>query len=497
MTDRPDQPPVKPPDPDRRRFFRLFASDVVTSVGSVLGAVQVLQQQSAEAARELLAVADPVVAPTAAVGTAAGRAADADASTAGYRAPFRWDEDARVCWAIDQRRLPDILSEIEIGGAADAVNAINDGAILGSLVQAQVAAVTLAIVAGRARLSRPFARRATIRGAANALRLTRPGSAAMAASVDRMLGRLDLFAPDADGDALAAGLREEAESIVFEASNDHGTLVSHGLTALPGAPDAPLHVLVAGSTGAMGSGTYGTALNIVTAAHHAGRPVHALVAEARPLFSGSRVAAWELGQAGVPYAVVTDAAAPGCIANGEVAAVLVAADRVAANGDVIAPAGTYPLALAASVAGVPLLVCAPTIAIDLATPAGEQATIEEGRPGAVIRAAGTRVTPEGAHIRNPTQDLTPASLVSVLITEEGVLAAPFGPAIAAAAERAAARRMASPGFAELVRKAAEAEAAGAAGAAGAAEAAEAAAAGTPAPVEPATAAAPATGGTPS
>lgn len=100
MTDRPDQPPINPPDPDRRRFFRLFAGDVATSVGSVLGAAQALQQQSAEAARELLAVADPAPGAVAgvAVGAGTGPAADADASTAGYRAPFRWDADARLAF---------------------------------------------------------------------------------------------------------------------------------------------------------------------------------------------------------------------------------------------------------------------------------------------------------------------------------------------------------------------------------------------------------------
>ncbi len=430
-------------DPDRRRFFRQFAGDVVTSVGTVIGAAQTLQQQSAEAARELLAGDEPAT-PRAGV-------PEVDASTAGYRAPFRWDADAAVIHLFDQRRLPDVLAEKELRATADAVTAINDGMVIGAPVQAQLAAATVANVASRARTSRPFARRATIRGAANALRSTRPGSAAMAAVLDRMLARMGLLAVDADGETVAAALREEAESILFEATSDHGLLVAHGLTALPGEADTPLHVLVAGSTGAMGGGQFGTALNTVTAAHHAGRPVHVLVAESRPMFAGSRIAAWELGQAGVPYAVATDAAAPACIAEGEVAAVLVGADRIAANGDVIAPVGTFALALAARDAGVPLLVFAATPAIDLATPTGEEATIEEGRPGPVLRAAGTRIAPEGSQVRNPAQDLTPAALVAALVTEEGVLRAPFEPAIAAAVERAAVRRATSPGFAALLR----------------------------------------------
>ena len=360
MTDQPDQPPAPPPDPDRRRFFRQFAGDIFSSVGSVMGAAQALQQQSAEAARELLNAAEPPGATATAGATA--RPAEVDASTAGFRAPFRWDADGDMCWVIDQRRLPDVLAELEVRGAADGVNAINDGAIAGSAVQAQVAAAVLAIVASRARTSRPFARRATIRGAANAFRLTRPGSAAMAVAVDRIVARLELFSNDAAGDEVAAALRAEAEAIVFEATDDHGRLVEHGVSALPGSADSPLHVLTFGTTGPMGSGQCGTALGVILAAHHAGRPIHALVAETRPRFDGARIAAWELGQAGVGYAVVTDAAAPGCIAGGEVEAVLVAADRIAANGDVIAPAGTYPLALAAAAAGMPFLVLSATTA---------------------------------------------------------------------------------------------------------------------------------------
>ena len=453
MPDSPDTPAVPPPqEPDRRRFFRLFGGDIASSIGSVIGAAQALQAESATAARELLALSVPEV-------PAVPAAVEIDASTAGYRAPYRWGADGlRI---VDQRRLPDVITEMVLIGAADTVNAINEGAILGSAVQAQVAAVTIAQVASAARTSRPFARRATIRGAATALRLTRPGSAAMAAALERMLARLDLFDHEAEGDAIADALRNEAERIVFETTNDHGALITHGLTALPGEPDAPIHVLTAGTTGAMGGGQAGTALSVIMTAHHQGRPVHALVAETRPAFAGSRIAAWELGQAGVPFAIVTDAAAPGCIAEGEVAAVLVGADRVAANGDIIAPAGTYPLALAAHAAGVAFLVCAPTTAIDLATPSGEEATIEEGRSNPVLHAAGSRVAPAGSQARNPVQDLTQAALVGALVTEQGVLRAPYGPAIAAAVAAAAVRRAASPGFAELQRRAAEAEATGA------------------------------------
>jgi methylthioribose-1-phosphate isomerase len=447
MSDR----PVEPPDPTRRRFFRQFAGDVLSSVGSVVGAAQVLQQQSADAARDLLGGEEPG-SPSAVSATAGTRLPVAgdeiDASTAGWRAPFRWDDD--VCLLVDQRRLPDVLVDLEVRGAADAVTAIGDGAITGGAVQAQLAAVTLALVAGRARASRAFARRATIRGAASALRQARPGSAAVGLAVDRMLALLDTFTSETPGDMVETALRAEAEAIIGEASADHGALVGHALGMLPGGSDEPLRVLTAGSTGPMGSGQFGTALSAIITAHHEGRQVHALVAETRPGLEGARIATWELAQAGVPHTLVTDAATAGCIADGEVAAVLVGAERIAANGDVIGVAGTYPLALAASAAGVPFLVLAATTALDLTTATGADAPAEEGRPGPVLLAGGTRIAPEGTRVRNPRLDLTPAALVTAIVTEAGVARAPYGPALAMHEATSDVRRAAAPGFAALL-----------------------------------------------
>jgi len=408
---------VKPPDPDRRRFFRQFAGDMASSVGSVLGAAQLLQRESADAARELLG-GESLLPPE-----GSETLVEQDAASAVWRAPFRWDGD--VCRIVDQRRLPDVLVDFEIRGAGEAVSAINEGSLVGAPVQAQVCAVTLAIVAARTIESRPFARRATIRGGANAMRLARPGSAPLAAVLDRMLAILEELGVEATGEDLAAAMTAEATRIIGEAVDAHGALVGHLLGGvLPGPEVGPLRVLVAGSTGAMGGGQFGTALSAVQTAHHAGRDVHALVPEGRPGLEGARIASWELRQAGVPHEVVTDAAAPGCIATGDVQAVLVGADRIAANGDVVSPAGAYPLALAAQAAGVPFIVCATTTAIDSALADGAAATLEEGRPGPVVRVGPTRIVPEGTAVGNRLQDLVPAGLVTAIVTEQGVLRLP-------------------------------------------------------------------------
>jgi methylthioribose-1-phosphate isomerase len=426
--------PVQPPDPDRRRFFRQFAGDVAGSFGSMLGAAQALQQESADAARELLGTdilpGAPLVAPE---DLTPDTLVPHDAATAGWRAPFRWDGD--VCRIVDQRQLPDVLVDLEIRTAYDAVTAVNEQAVVGAPVQAQVAAVTLAIVAAGATPSRTFARRAVIRGAGNGLKQARPGAAQVAAAVDRMLAVLEVLGIEATGETIADAMTAEAAAVVGETTDAHGALVGNLLGELPGDGSAPLRVLVLGSTGAMGGGQFGTALSAVQTAHHGGREVHAVVAEGRPGLEGARIASWELTQAGVPHAVVTDAAAPGHVAARDIDAVLVAADRVAGDGDVIAPAGAYPLALAAEAAGVPFLVCATTTAFDPGLATGAQAALEEGRPGPVIRIAGTRVTPDGTAVRNRTQDLVPARLVTAIVTEQEVIRRPDDEGVRAVMER--------------------------------------------------------------
>lgn len=454
MPDDETAPPASPPpaDPNRRRFFRLFAGDVAGSVGSVIGAARALQAESASAAQELLGVGGATPAAAGASGPDPARPGERAqgpylAGTAGYRAPFRFEDDAVFAW--DQRQLPEILVEIEISGAADGVNAMADGAILGAAVQAQVAAATVALVAARARDSRPFARRATIRGSANAFRMNRPASAQLALALDRLLAIVDDLPLDGDGSVLAEALRREAEAIIIEATEDHGLIAERAPEALPGDAPGELRLLTAGSTGAMGSGVFGTALGVITSRHHASGPVRAIVAESRPWLSGARIACWELAQAGVPHVLTTDAAAPGLIAAGEVDAVLLTADRVAADGSLAATVGSYPLALAAGAAGVPLLVCVATTAIDLAVDGPDGLAVEDARASSTLSVRGQRIAPEGVRVQSPASERVPAGLVTAFVTDEGVLRPPFGPALAAAAERSAGRRMASAGFRAL------------------------------------------------
>jgi methylthioribose-1-phosphate isomerase len=177
------------------------------------------------------------------------------------------------------------------------------------------------------------------------------------------------------------------------------------------------------NTGALATGGYGTACGVLRAAWERGRLAEVWVDETRPLLQGARLTAWELRRAGIPHRVVADAAAGSLMARGLVDRVVVGADRIAANGDVANKVGTYPLAVLAERHGVPFYVAAPLSTIDVATPDGGSIPIEERDPGEVV---------EGGEAFNPAFDVTPAELVTAIVTEAGVLKAPYGEAIAAA-----------------------------------------------------------------
>jgi len=181
------------------------------------------------------------------------------------------------------------------------------------------------------------------------------------------------------------------------------------------------------NTGGLATGGYGTALGAVRAAHEQGRVVHVWVGETRPLLQGARLTAWELAALGIPSTVIVDGAAGGLMATGQVDCVVVGADRIATNGDTANKVGTYPLAVLAAHHGLPFYVVAPTSTIDPDTPSGEEIVIEE-------RAA-AEVTPRFP-ARNPAFDVTPAVLVTAIVTEVGVHRAPYVESLPAPAKDA-------------------------------------------------------------
>jgi methylthioribose-1-phosphate isomerase len=439
-----DQPPGSEPESgdgpnlERRLFFRRFASDVFQAAAAVVGTASALQRTSAEAASAIL---DPdhaagILEPAA---QAAQRQLDAPK---GFRTPFRFapDDDGTLL-LIDQRKLPGELVEHPVRSAAEATWAIRNMVVRGAPAIGQVAAIGIALTAHHARKSLPFARRAMIRGGASALRAARPTAVNLGWAVDRMLARFETVGDlSDDGDMVADALRAEADAIVLEATTDHGRLAEFGLAELPQPEGRPLTVLTHCNTGPLAAGQYGTALGIVQAAHYAKRELKVLVDETRPYLQGARLTTWELAQAGVPHALIADVAAGHLIARGEVDVILVGADRIAANGDAANKIGTYALAVLAARHGLPFYVCAPLTSVDLSTASGADIDIEERAAEEITSIQGHAIAPHGTEARNPAFDVTPAELITAIVTEEGVLRPPFEGSLLAAFERSRERK---------------------------------------------------------
>jgi methylthioribose-1-phosphate isomerase len=468
-----------PPDPSRRRFFRQFAGDVVSSAAQVVGAVNAVREQSAAGAQALLGVGATATSPTAPAATTPGALASGNAAAgstptggsapAGFRTPFRFDAND-VLQVIDQRALPDALVEVPVRSAHDGARAIRDMVVRGAPAIGQVAALSLALSGRLARNAPPTVRRTLMQAAARGLTESRPTAVNLAWAVGRVMERYEQAeTAGLAGVEVAAAMRDEADRIVAEATDDHGRLADFGLAVLPDVGDRELRILTHCNTGPLACGQYGTALGVIQAAHHAERPIHVWVDETRPYLQGARLTAWELAQAGVPHTLIPDVAAGSLMAAGEVDAILVGADRVVANGDTANKVGTYSLAVLAAHHGIPIYVCAPLSSVDPTLPDGAAIPIEERPASEVTTIRGVSIAPPETAVRNPSFDVTPAALISGIVTDEGVLRAPFGPAIAAAMDRRRERRAAAASAAPDAAAQAGAEVQGGADVAGGAE----------------------------
>ena len=314
---------------------------------------------------------------------------------------------------VDQRRLPDELAFAECGTVGELVAAIRDLTVRGAPALGAAGAFGVALAATA------DATDADVRGAAAALRDARPTAVNLAWGVDEVLDAWQV------GGADAALARAHAIAAADVAANR--ALGAHGAALLPPMASVLTHC----NAGALACVGYGTALGVIRAAHERGQVVTVWVDETRPVLQGARLTAWELGRLGIPYRVIVDAAAGSVFAAGAVDAVIVGADRIAANGDVANKIGTYPLAVLAHAHGVPFYVAAPTTTVDRATPTGADIPIELRADAEVAGPPGARVLPAGAAVHNPAFDVTPARLVAALITERGIVHDPDATSIAA------------------------------------------------------------------
>jgi methylthioribose-1-phosphate isomerase len=330
-------------------------------------------------------------------------AAVADSPSAAV-APVRWD--GRRLHVLDQTLLPSRERMLELADAEAVAAAIGRLAVRGAPLIGVAAAYGLAMEVAREPSLGALER------AAELLRTARPTAVNLAWAVDRVRAAAVAAGPA----RLAGAAREEAERIHAEDEAASAALAAHGADLLA----AARRILTHCNTGALAAGGRGTALGVIAELADRHEGVRVLCCESRPLLQGARLTVWELRRLGIPHELVVDSAAPGLIRRGAADAVITGLDRAAANGDVANKVGTYPLALAARAAGVPFVVAGPTSSLDPALPSGEDIEIEERSPEEVRRAGGTLLTVPGTPCRNPAFDVTPAALVSALVTERGV-----------------------------------------------------------------------------
>jgi methylthioribose-1-phosphate isomerase len=314
-------------------------------------------------------------------------------------AALRYDAEARVLRALDQTQLPGREVELELTSAAEVADAIRQLSIRGAPLIGVAAAYGIALELARDPDS--------LDRACEVLASARP----TAVNLTYAVARVNQAAQSGPAAALA-----EATKIHDEEVSASDAIAAHGADLLHSAKRIMTHC----NTGALAAPGRGTALAVISELFDRGTLELATATETRPLLQGARLTVYELAKLGIPYQLIVDSAAAGLIASGEIDAVIVGCDRVAANGDVANKVGTYGLALAARAADVPFIVAGPTSTIDEACASGESIVIEERSGDEVLQAGSGGFAPAGTPCRNPAFDVTPASYITALVTERGV-----------------------------------------------------------------------------
>jgi methylthioribose-1-phosphate isomerase len=216
-------------------------------------------------------------------------------------------------------------------------------------------------------------------------------------------------------------LIEEAQRMHAEDIAANQAMGRHGATLMPSSGGVLTHC----NAGALATAGYGTALGVIRAAIEQGKKIHVYADETRPFLQGSRLTAWELMKDGIPTTVISDNMAGAMMKQGKIGAIVVGADRIAANGDVANKIGTYTVAILANAHGIPFYVAAPISTVDLACPDGSRIPIEQRSGKEVTHIAGKQMVPTGVEVENPAFDVTPAQYVAAIITERGIARAPY------------------------------------------------------------------------
>lgn len=378
--------------------------------------------------------------------------------------PIRWTEDGAGIVILDQTELPEREVERELRTVEEVEEAIRSlrvrGApLIGITAAMGVAALATGVASGRdAAGDSPVADELAhrVRAWCDRLEEARPTAVNLAWALRRMQSRAEAVAgpagtsrggggtadagdpglADEGAPELARELRREADAILEEDRRMCHRIGEHAVELLRDGGRAVTHC----NTGALATGGIGTALAPIYVAHQRGWHVEVFADETRPLLQGSRLTAWELEQAGVDVTVIADGMAGTLMAEHTPDVVMVGADRIAANGDVANKVGTYGLAVLADHHGVPFYVLAPTSTVDLETPGGREIPIEFRSGDEIRRGFGRLTAPESAGVWSPAFDVTPADLVTGIVTEQGICRPPYAESLAEAVRAAESER---------------------------------------------------------
>ncbi len=335
--------------------------------------------------------------------------------------PIQWTPEGVVM--LDQRRLPAEVVHHTYTDYRDVAQAIQSMVIRGAPAIGVAAAMGVALGVVRSKARTVDELKAEFPAICDTLARTRPTAVDLFWSLERMKRRFAELAPAAGSSDLPR-IREaivaEALQIHREKKENDEAIGRFGAVLLPAEGQVMTHC----NTGALATAGIGSALGVIRMAVEQGRRLRVLVPETRPYLQGARLTAWELAQEGIPLTLITDNMVGHFLKSGKVGAVVVGADRIAANGDTANKIGTYPMAVLAHEHKVPFYVAAPTSTLDLSIPSGEHIPIEERPAEEVTHIQGVRIAPD-VPVANPAFDVTPARLVSAIITERGVARAPY------------------------------------------------------------------------
>ena len=321
---------------------------------------------------------------------------------------------------IDQRKLPTEETYVTCATYEEVADAIRNMTVRGAPAIGVSAAMGIALGTRDAEAGHVSELRRAFDQICEVIGETRPTAGNLCWAIRRMQQKFEACAelPVAQ---IRQALITEAQRMYVEDIAANEAMGRHGATLMPSSGGVLTHC----NAGALATCGYGTALGVIRAAVEAGKKLQVYADETRPFLQGSRLTAWELMKDGIPTTVISDNMAGAMMKQGKIGAVVVGADRIAANGDVANKIGTYTVAVLAKEHGIPFYVAAPFSTVDLETPDGSKIPIEQRSTREVTHFAGKAIAPEGVKVENPAFDVTPAKYVAAIITERGIARAPY------------------------------------------------------------------------